>query len=63
MNLSKRSKDKELFSREQSSKENTNYSILLVSHKGIINKIKNMYFTKTDMDDEFPMGHFEIYNL
>ena len=42
---------------------NKNDTILIVSHKGIINKIKDMYFIKTDMDDDFPMGHFEIYNL
>ena len=41
----------------------SNDTILIVSHKGIINKIKDMYFVKTNMDDEFPMGHFEIYNL
>jgi broad specificity phosphatase PhoE len=38
-------------------------TILLVSHKGVINKIKDLYFTKTNMNDSFPMGHFEIYDL
>jgi broad specificity phosphatase PhoE len=43
---------------------NKDYTILLVTHKGIINKIKKMYFNElTNMDDEFPMGHLEIYDL
>jgi len=43
--------------------KNKDYTILLVTHKGVINKIKDMYFKKTDMDDDFPMGHYEIYDL
>jgi broad specificity phosphatase PhoE len=38
-------------------------TILLVTHKGVINKIKDMYFKKSGMDDLFEMGHMEIYNL
>lgn len=38
-------------------------NILLVTHKGVINKIKDMYFKKSGMDDLFEMGHIEIYNL
>ena len=40
-----------------------NKTVLLVTHKGIINKIKNVYFKKTNMDDEFNMGDFEVFNL
>ena len=40
-----------------------NKTVLIVSHKGVINKIKDLYVKKTDMDDEFPMGHIEIYNI
>ena len=35
-----------------------NKTILLVTHKGIINKIKNV-----SMNSEFPMGHYEILNF
>jgi len=38
-------------------------TILLVTHKGVINKIKDMYFKKCNMDDLFEMGHTEIYTL
>jgi len=41
-------------------KQNSNQTLLLVSHKGVINKIKQMINHKTGMDDEFPKGHFEI---
>ena len=45
-------------------KENYNDKcILLVTHKGVINKIKDVYFKKTDIDDNFEMGHYEIFNL
>jgi len=40
-----------------------NDTILLVSHKGVINKIKDLYIKKTGMEDEFNMGHFEVYEL
>jgi len=38
-------------------------TILIVSHKGVINKIKDLYVKKTDMDCDFPMGHFEYYEI
>jgi broad specificity phosphatase PhoE len=44
-------------------KKSNNYALLLVSHKGVINKIKDIYFKKTNMDDDFQMGHIEIYDL
>jgi broad specificity phosphatase PhoE len=40
-----------------------NDTVLLVSHMGVINKIKDLYIKKTGMDDEFKMGSFEIYDL
>lgn len=42
-------------------KEHKNDTVLLVTHGGIINKIKDMYVTRTKMNADFPMGHFEIY--
>ena len=45
---------------------NMNYNdktILIVSHKGIINKIKDLYIKKTSMEEEFNMGHIEIYDI
>ena len=38
-------------------------TILFVTHKGIINKIKKLLNFDITMDDEFPKGHFEIINL
>jgi len=40
-----------------------NKTILIVSHMGIINKIKDLYIKKTDLDEEFRMGHYEIYDI
>lgn len=43
---------------------NLNYNdkcVLLVTHKGVINKIKDLYIKKTDMSANFDMGHIEIY--
>lgn len=40
-----------------------NNTVLIVSHKGIINKIKDLYIKKTSMDEDFSMGHFEIYDI
>jgi broad specificity phosphatase PhoE len=40
-----------------------NKTVLIVSHKGVINKIKDLYVKKTNMDEEFDMGHFEIYDI
>jgi broad specificity phosphatase PhoE len=38
-------------------------TILLVSHMGVINKIKDMYVSRTRMNDYFGMGHFEVYYM
>ncbi len=43
--------------------KNTNKTIAIISHQGTLNKIKDLYFVPTQMNSEFPMGHFEIYNL
>lgn len=40
-----------------------NKTVLLVSHMGVINKIKDLYIKKTDMNDLFKMGSFEIYDI
>lgn len=45
-------------------KENYNdKTVLLVTHKGVINKIKNVYIKKTDMEDHFDMGSIEVYEI
>ena len=38
-------------------------TVLLVTHKGVINKIKDLYIKRTEMNDEFDMGHIEVYNI
>ena len=38
-------------------------TVLIVSHKGVINKIKDLFIKKTDMDEEFNMGNVEIYDI
>lgn len=38
-------------------------TILIVSHKAVINKIKDLYIKKTDIGSDFPMGHFEYYEI
>ena len=38
-------------------------TILIISHQGVINKIKNFYITPTKFDEKFDMGHFEIYKI
>jgi len=40
-----------------------NKTVLIVSHKGVINKIKDLFVKKTDMDEEFDMGNIEIYDI
>jgi len=40
-----------------------NKTILIVSHMGIINKIKDIYIKKTDLGEQFKMGHYEIYDI
>jgi broad specificity phosphatase PhoE len=37
-----------------------NKTVLFVTHKGVINKIKDLYLRKTDMDNHFDMGSIEI---
>ncbi len=44
----------------------TNYhnkTVLLVSHMGTINMIKNLFIKKTNMNEHFEMGRYEIYEL
>lgn len=38
-------------------------TILLVSHQGTINKIKDLYIQPTPMKTHYPMGHIEMYEL
>jgi broad specificity phosphatase PhoE len=38
-------------------------TILIVSHMGVINKIKDLYVKKTNLNNEFKPGHYEIYNI
>jgi len=40
----------------------TDKTILLVSHKGVINKIKDIYYQYTPLNSNFDMGHFEVFN-
>ena len=57
-------KDKYINNMDENTSENTKEkTIIMITHKGVINKIKDLYVKKTDMDDEFPMGHIEIYNI
>jgi broad specificity phosphatase PhoE len=35
-------------------------TILLVTHKGVINKIKDIYLEETDMESKFEMGEYLI---
>lgn len=46
----------------QNNKKLKNKTVLFVSHKGVINKIKQILNFNITMDDEFPKGHFEIIN-
>lgn len=43
-------------------KKYKNKNILLVAHKGVINQIKKLINKKTNMNDDFPMGSYEIIN-
>jgi broad specificity phosphatase PhoE len=40
-----------------------NKTILLVSHKGVINKIKDMYVEKTDLNNDYEMGELEVFSI
>ncbi len=44
-------------------KKYKNKTVLCVAHKGVINKIKQLLNKKVKMDDDFPMGSFEIFNI
>lgn len=43
--------------------KNKNDTVVIVSHQGVLNKIKDLYIRRTMMNSEFPMGHIEIYDL
>ena len=38
-------------------------TVLLVSHMGVINKIRDLYVRKTSLNELFKMGYYEIYNI
>jgi len=38
-------------------------TVLIVSHMGTINMIKNLYIKETKSNNDFPMGHMEIYEI
>jgi broad specificity phosphatase PhoE len=38
-------------------------TILIVSHMGVINKIKDLYIQRTEMNDRFEMGTYEEYDF
>jgi broad specificity phosphatase PhoE len=40
-----------------------NKRVLLVTHKGVINKIKDIYLRRTDSDENFPMGSIEEFEI
>ena len=40
-----------------------NQSVLIVTHKGVINKIKDVYMRRTDMDENFSMGSIEEFEI
>jgi broad specificity phosphatase PhoE len=44
-------------------KNYNNKTVLLVTHRGVCNKIKNLYFKETDMESEFPMGSFFSFRI
>jgi broad specificity phosphatase PhoE len=44
-------------------KNYSNKTILLVTHMGVINKIKDIYVEKTDLNNEFKMGHYESFEI
>ncbi len=44
-------------------REDSQKTVLLVTHGGVINKIKDMLIQKTPMNDYFPMGNFEVFIL
>jgi broad specificity phosphatase PhoE len=40
-----------------------NKSVLIVTHKGIINKIKDIYLKRTNNDEDFTMGSIEEFEI
>ena len=38
-------------------------TVLIVTHMGVINKIRDVYVKKTNMNELFKMGHFEVYEV
>lgn len=40
-----------------------NQSVLIVTHKGVINKIKDIYMRPTDSDEDFDMGSIEEFEI
>lgn len=44
-------------------REDSQKTVLLVTHGGVINKIKDMLIEKTPMNDYFPMGNFQVFIL
>ncbi len=58
------SRVKFFFNKIIKNKKNKNKTILIVSHKGVINMIKKLYFKKNYyLNNEFPKGRFEVYNI
>jgi broad specificity phosphatase PhoE len=47
----------------KNNKELKNKNILIVTHKGIINKIKKIYKLIDNLDEDFDMGSFEIITI
>lgn len=43
--------------------EYKNKTILIISHMAVINKIKDLYIKKTELNELFSMGHYEIYDI
>ena len=55
---------KKFFNKLIKNKNNKNKCILIVSHRGVINMIKKLYFNKrNNISNDFPTGSYEIYNL
>jgi 2,3-bisphosphoglycerate-dependent phosphoglycerate mutase len=40
-----------------------NNTVLLVTHKGVINKIIDLYVKPNSLENNFEMGHYEIYKI
>jgi len=42
---------------------NENKNILIVTHKGVINKIKDLYVEDTDLSNDYPMGSIFKFSI